>query len=56
MNNTNPWDAFTTGELESKLNTLRELAEDGSLSARSMERELAEIGIIERELARRNDK
>lgn len=50
----NPWAKFTNAELETKLDELRKLIDSGILTARSLEHQFAEVGIIENELAGRN--
>ncbi len=50
----NPWAKFTTVELENKLEELRKLIDSGMLTARSMEHQFTEAGIIERELSGRD--
>ena len=45
---------FTTDALETKLSELRKLVGSGTLTARSLEHQFAEIGIIENELANRD--
>ncbi|MEC5325553.1 hypothetical protein [Aurantimonas sp. A3-2-R12] len=50
----NAWAKFTTVELETKLAELRKLVGSGTLTARSLEHQFAEIGIIENELAKRD--
>ena len=50
----NAWAGFTRRELETKLAELRKLVDGGRLSARSLDHQCAEIGIIERELAARD--
>ena len=54
MNETNAWARLTTAELGTKLRELRKLIDSGILTDRSADRQLAEIAIIENELARRN--
>lgn len=54
MRPANAWRGFTRGELETKRAELRRLIDGGWLSDRSLEQQVAEIGLIERELARRD--
>jgi len=51
---TNPWAKFTSAELERKLNELRKLIDSGTLTNRSLEHQVTEVGIIENELSRRD--
>jgi hypothetical protein len=50
----NAWAKFTTFELEIKLAELRKLVESDTLTDGSLEHQIAEMGIIENELAKRD--
>ena len=51
----NVWAKFTTSELQTKLAELLKLVDSGTLTVRSLEHQFTEIGIIEKELAGRDD-
>jgi|GEM_PF-2128461 len=51
----NAWAAFSSAELKMKLAELQKLVDSGRLTDRSLEHQLTEMGIIENELAGRND-
>ncbi|SNS73679.1 hypothetical protein [Antarctobacter heliothermus] len=51
----NAWAVFTAAELKMKLAELQKLVDSGMLTDRSLEHQLTEMGIIENELAGRDD-
>lgn len=51
----NAWAVFTTIELKTKLEELQKLIDSGMLTDRSLEHQFTEMGIIENELAGRDD-
>jgi hypothetical protein len=51
----NVWAKFTTAELQTKLAELLKLVDSGTLTVRSLDNQFTEIGIIENEVARRDD-
>lgn len=51
----NPWAQLSTLELRNKRAELKALVDNDILSDRSLENQHAEIGIIENELARRDE-
>lgn len=50
-----PWAGFTSEELRAKRVALLELLDGGTLNARSLDQQLAEITMIDTELDRRNE-
>ena len=51
----NAWAVFTTIELKAKLAELQKLVDSDMLSDRSLQHQFIELGIIENELAERDD-